>query len=72
MAGERFSLLYVQPGDLTQDSDRARYRVAALFRETIFKDHAERLAVYISREVGVPILGRGLARGGKARIAGAC
>ncbi len=59
MPGERFSLLYVQPGDPTQDSDRARYRIAALFRETLFKDHAERLAVYISREVGLPVLGSG-------------
>jgi hypothetical protein len=59
MPGERFSRLYVQPRDLTQDSDRARYRIAALFRETIFKDHAERLAVHISRAVGVPVLGNG-------------
>src|SRR5260370_37196535 len=59
MPGERFSRLYVQTRELTQDSDRARYRIAALFRETIFKDHAERLAVYISREVGVPVLGSG-------------
>jgi len=59
MPGERFSRLYVHARDLTQDSDRARYRIAALFRETLFKDHAERLAVYISREVGVPVLGSG-------------
>jgi hypothetical protein len=59
MPGERFSRLYVQPRDLTQDSDRARYRIAALFRETIFKDHAEQLAVYVSRAVGIPILGSG-------------
>jgi len=49
----------VQPKDLTQDSNRARYRIAALFRETIFNDHAERLGIYISREVGVPVLGCG-------------
>jgi hypothetical protein len=59
MPGERFSRLYVQPRDLVQDSDRARYRIAALFRETIFNDHGERLAAYISREIGVPILGGG-------------
>ncbi len=59
MPGDRFSRLYVQPKDLTQDSDRARYRIAALFRETIFNDHAERLGIYISREVGVPVLGGG-------------
>jgi hypothetical protein len=57
MPGERFSRLYVQARELTQDSDRARYRIAALFREAIFKDHAEPLAAYISREVGVPIRG---------------
>jgi hypothetical protein len=59
MPGERFSRSYAQPRDLTQDSDRARYRIAALFRETIFKDHIEQLAVYISRVVGVPVLGGG-------------
>ena len=59
MPGERFSRLYVQPRDLVQDSDRARYRIAALFRETFFNDHVERLAVYVSREVGVPVLGSG-------------
>jgi hypothetical protein len=46
MPGDRFSRLYVQTRELTPDSDRARYRIAALFRETIFKEHAERLAVY--------------------------
>jgi hypothetical protein len=30
-----------------------------LFRETIFNDHAEQLATYIGREVGVPVLGDG-------------
>ncbi len=59
MLGERFSRLYVRPRDLAQDSGRARHRVAALFRETIFNDHAERLAAYIGREVGVPVLGDG-------------
>jgi hypothetical protein len=59
MPGERFSRLYAQTRELTQDSERARHRIAALFRETIFTDHTERLAVYISREVGVPILGGG-------------
>jgi hypothetical protein len=59
MPGERFSRLYVQPKDLAPDSGRARHRVAALFRETIFNDHAEQLATYIGREVGVPVLGDG-------------
>jgi len=59
MRGERFSHLYVQPKELAQDSGRARHRVAALFREAIFNDHTERLAAYVNREVGVPVLGDG-------------
>jgi len=59
MPGERFSRLYVRPTDLAQDSGRARHRVAALFREGIFTDHAERLAAYIGREIGVPLPGDG-------------
>jgi hypothetical protein len=46
----------VQTRELTQDSERARYRIAALFRETVFNDHAERLALYISGALGVPVL----------------
>src|SRR6516165_5670885 len=56
MPENRFSRLYVQTKEFTQDSDRARYRIAALFREPIFNDHAEQLALYVSRTVGVPIL----------------
>ena len=56
MPEDRFSRLYVQTKEFTQDSDRARYRIAALFREPIFNDHAEQLALYVSRTVGVPIL----------------
>jgi hypothetical protein len=59
MPGERFSHLYVQPTDVVQDSSRARYRVAALLRESIFNEHGERLAMFISREVGLPIGGSG-------------
>jgi hypothetical protein len=57
MPGDRFSRLYVQTSVLTQDSDRARYRIAALFRESLFNDHIEQLAAYISREIGVPVFG---------------
>jgi hypothetical protein len=56
MPGHRFSQLYVQTREPTQDSERARYRIGALFRETVFNDHAERLALHISRALGVPVL----------------
>ena len=59
MPGDRFSRLYVQTSVLTEDSDRARYRIAALFRETFFNGHIAPLAAYISREIGVPVLGHG-------------
>jgi hypothetical protein len=59
MPGERFSHLYLRPTERAQDSGRARHRVAALFRDRIFKDHAERLAPYISREIGVALPGEG-------------
>ena len=56
MPGDRFSRLYMQTRELTQDSERARYRIASLFRETVFNDHAEQLALHISRALGVPVL----------------
>jgi hypothetical protein len=55
MPGERFSRLYLRPPDPGQDSARARYRIAALLRERVFTDHAEPLAVYASREIGIPL-----------------
>jgi hypothetical protein len=59
MPRERFSALHLEPGDPVQDSGRARHRVGALFRETVFNHQAERLAIYLSRELGVPIPGDG-------------
>jgi len=59
MPGERFSRLYVQPGDRAQDSPRARYRIGTLFGEQILSRQAEQLAAYITRELGVPIPGGG-------------
>ncbi len=59
MPGERFSQLYLRPTERAQDSGRARHRVAALFRDNIFTDHAERLAPYIGREIGVSLPGDG-------------
>ena len=53
MPGERFSRLYLRTADLVQDSARARYRIAGLFRERVFSDHAERLTAYIGREIGI-------------------
>ena len=59
MPRERFSALHLEPGDPVQDSGRARHRVGALFRETVFNHQAERIAIYLSRELGVPIPGDG-------------
>jgi hypothetical protein len=59
MEGERFSRLYLRPADLAQDSGRARYRIAALFRERVLSDHAERLAAHIGGEIGIPFPGEG-------------
>ena len=59
MPGERFSRLYVQPGDPAQDSARARYRVGALLGETVFSNQTERLAAHLSRELGVAVPGDG-------------
>jgi hypothetical protein len=59
MPGERFSLLYLRPAERAQDSGRVRQRVAALFRDRIFTDHAERLAPFIGREMGASLPGEG-------------
>jgi len=59
MPGERFSVLYVRPGDPAPDSARARHRVGSLLRESVFQGHIERLAIYIGRELGVAIPGDG-------------
>lgn len=59
MPGERYSALYVRPGDPAPDSARARHRVGSLLREPVFQGHIERLAVYIGRELGVSIPGDG-------------
>ena len=59
MPGEQFSGLYLQPGDPTQDSGRARHRVGALFRETVFNNHTAPLAIFVGRELGVAVTGDG-------------
>jgi len=59
MPGERFTLLYLRPPERAQDSGRVRLRVAALFRDPIFTEHAERLAPFISRELGASLPGEG-------------
>ena len=59
MPGDRFSVLYARPEDPAQDSGRARHRVGALFGETIFDNHTERLAAYLGRELGVQVPGDG-------------
>jgi len=59
MPGERFSDLYVRPGDLAKDSGRARHRVGALFGEPVFNNHTEQLAAYLGRQLGVPVPGNG-------------
>jgi Protein of unknown function (DUF1153) len=59
MPAERFSALYMRPGDPTPDSSRARHRVGALFRETVFNNHTEQLARYLGQQVGIPVPGDG-------------
>jgi len=59
MPGERYSQLYARSREASPDSARARYRVGVLFRETIFNHHGERLASYLSRQLGIPITGDG-------------
>src|SRR5215813_1216861 len=59
MLGERFSRLYLQPGDPARDSRRARHRVGALFGETVFNHQTEPLAAHLRRELGVPVPGEG-------------
>ena len=56
---DRFSFLYLQPGDPLADSGRARHRVGALFGEAAFNTHGEHLAAYLGRNLGVPMLGNG-------------
>jgi hypothetical protein len=55
MSGEQFSRLYLRPPDPVQDSTRARYRLSALLRERVFMQHAESLAAYVGREIGIPL-----------------
>ena len=59
MRAERFSVLYVRPGDPAPDSARARHRVGSLLREPAFLGHIERLAAYLGRDLGVTLPGDG-------------
>lgn len=59
MPGERFSRLYVDPGNPAPDSGRARHRVGALFGEALLNRHAEQLAACLGRELGIPVSGDG-------------
>jgi len=60
MPGERFSDLYLRPGDLAQDSGgRARHRVGALFGETVLNNHTKHLADHLGRQLGVLVPGDG-------------
>src|SRR5215831_9712584 len=59
MPGERFSALYQRRADRAPDSDRARHRVGALFRETVFSNCAAPLATFVGRELGLPVPGAG-------------
>jgi hypothetical protein len=52
---ERFSALYVRQENPTPDSSRARHRVGALFRDSVFKNHADELARYLDRELGMAV-----------------
>jgi hypothetical protein len=60
MPGERFSLLYAQPGDLVPDSGRARHRIGALLGEAVaICNQGSGLAAYLTRNLGVPVPGDG-------------
>jgi len=52
--GERFSALYMRPTGWAPDSDRARHRVGALFRETVFSNRTVPLAAFV-RELGLTV-----------------
>jgi hypothetical protein len=49
----------MRPGEPTQDSGRARHRVGALFRDTVFNNHTTPLAVFVGRELGVAVTSDG-------------
>src|SRR5262245_3164144 len=72
MSVERFSVLYMQPGDPAPDSARARHRVGLLLREPAFNGHGERLAAYIGRDLGVLIPGDGRYPSGWLQFAREC
>jgi hypothetical protein len=55
MPGDRFSVLYMRPGDPAPDSARARHRIGSLFRETIFNARLEQLAAYLIRNIGISL-----------------
>jgi hypothetical protein len=59
MPGERFSALYQRPAQRAPDSDRARHRIGALFRESVFDNRSAPLASFVSRELGLPVPGDG-------------
>jgi len=59
MPGERFSALYQRRADRAPDSDRARHRVSALFRETVFSTRTAPLATFVGRELGLAVPGGG-------------
>jgi uncharacterized membrane-anchored protein YhcB (DUF1043 family) len=55
MPGDRFSVLYMRPGDPAPDSARARHRIGSLFRESIFNARLEQLAAYVVRNIGISL-----------------
>jgi hypothetical protein len=55
MPGDRFSVLYMQPGDPAPDSARARHRVGSLFRDTVFNARLDQLAGYLVRTMGITL-----------------
>jgi hypothetical protein len=55
MPGERFSVLYMRPGDPAPDSARARHRIGSLFREALFHPRFDQLAAYLVRNIGISL-----------------
>lgn len=55
MPGDRFSVLYMRPGDPAPDSARARHRIGSLFRDTVFNARLDQLAAYLVRSLGISL-----------------
>jgi hypothetical protein len=72
MPGERFSALYQRPAQRAPDSERARHRIAALFREAVLSDRTAQLAAFVGRELGLAVPDGGKHSSDWHQFVGAC